>query len=63
MDITEAGGPILGPKRKAHMDETHGGVFIEKKQHLLDEETKALGKLMANNLGLAVAAVQHCQEQ
>ena len=60
MDITEASGPILGPKRKAHMDETHGGVFIEKKQHLLDEETKALGKLMANNLGLAVAAVQHC---
>ena len=62
MDITEASGPILGPKRKAHMDETQGGVFIDKKQHLLDEEAKALGKLMADNLGSAVAAMQHHRE-
>ena len=62
MDIIEASGPILDPKRKAHMDETQGGVFIDKKQHLLDEEAKALGKLMADNLGSAVAAMQHHRE-
>lgn len=61
--ITEAKGLFLGPKHKAHMDEPHGGVFSDKKQRLLDEETKALGKLMADNLGSAVAAVQHRREQ
>ena len=38
---------------------TQDGVFIDKKQRLLDEETKALGKLMADNLGLMVATLQH----
>ena len=63
MDITKAIGPILGPKRKAHMYETQGGVFIDKKQRLLDEETKILGKLMADNLGSTIAALQHRREQ
>ena len=63
MDITKASGPILGPKRKAHMYETQGGVFIDKKQCLLDEEIKTLGKLMADNLGSAEVALQHRREQ
>ena len=45
------------------VDETLGGIFIDKKQWLLDEETKALGKLMVDNLSTVVAAMQHRWEQ
>jgi len=39
-------------------------IFIDKKQKTsLDEEVKALGKLMADNLGSAMAAMQHHQAQ
>ena len=35
----------------------------KKKQKLLNEEARTLGKLMADNLGLAVAAWQHRRTQ
>ena len=37
--------------------------FDEKKQKLLNEEARTLGKLMAGNLRLVVAAWQHRRTQ
>ena len=51
MDNTETMGQLLGPKCKCDKIETQSAIFIDKKQKRLDEETKALGKLMADNLG------------
>ena len=45
--------------------ETQSAIFIDKKQKRLDEETKALGKLMADNLGsgwLLCSTVGHNNE-
>ena len=63
MDNTETMGQLLGPKCKCDKIETQSAIFIDKKQKRLDEETKALGKLMADNLGSAVAATQHRRAQ
>ena len=58
MDTSDSSGQLVGPKRKTHVD-----TFRDKKQKLLDDEAKTLGKLMADNLGSAVAAWQHRWEQ
>ena len=54
--------PILGPKRKSQVLDTQSTIFIQKKHRTLEEELKALGKLMADNLGSVVAARQHRRE-
>ena len=51
--------PILGPKCKSQVFDTQSAIFIQKKHRTLEEEAKALGKPMADNLGSAVAARQH----
>ena len=50
---------ILGPKHKSQVLDTQSAIFIQKKHRTLEEEAKALGKLMADNLGLVVATRQH----
>ena len=54
--------PILGLKHKSQVLDTQSAIFIQKKHKTLEEEAKALGKLMANNLGSVVAARQHRRE-
>ena len=63
MDTFETIEPVLGPKCKCEETEPHIVILTDKKQKRLDEETKALGKLTADNLGLAVAAIQHHRTQ
>ena len=55
--------PILGPKRKSQALDTQNTIFTQKKHRTLEDEAKVLGKLMADNLGSAVAARQHRREQ
>ena len=55
--------PILGPKHKSQVLDTQSAIFIQKKHRTLEEEAKALGKLMADNLGSTVTTRQHHWEQ
>lgn len=54
--------PPVGPKRKPESQYHSHATSIDKKQKL-DEDTCTLGKIMAENLGSAVAAWQHHQNQ
>ena len=54
---------VLGPKRKQQDGPLPDDPPNDKKQRLLEMEAKSLGKLMAENLGLAVAARQHRRMQ
>ena len=62
MDTSEKNEQVLGPKRKCEDTDPNIAILTEKKQRLNDE-AKALGKLMADNLGSAVAATQHRRTQ
>ena len=53
---TDSNESILGPKFKSQVLEAQSAIFIDKNQRTLDEETKASGKLMADNLGSMVTA-------
>ena len=55
MDTCDSNDHTLGPKCKTHAGDMHENTSIEKKQKLLDMEAKTLGKLMADNLGSAMA--------
>ena len=50
---------VLGPKRKQQDGPLPDDPPNDKKQRLLEMEAKSLGKLMAENLGSAMAARQH----
>ena len=54
---------VLGPKRKCDNTEPYITILTNKKKKRLDDKTKALGKLLADNLGLAVVAMQHRRTQ
>ncbi|KAF3952002.1 hypothetical protein CMV_022403 [Castanea mollissima] len=76
MDTSDSSDHPVGPKRKTHathadtlhdkkqkLSDAEEKILHDKKQQLLDDEAKTLGKLMADNLGSAVAAWQHYREQ
>ena len=64
-DIMDTEGEFLIKKRKVDKERVMevDKANIEKKKKKLVVETKALGKLMAQHLGSAVAAKQHCRVQ
>ena len=47
---------VLGPKRKCDNTKPYIVILTNKKKKRLDDETKALGKLLADNLGSAMVA-------
>lgn len=73
MDTSDSSGQLVDLKSKTHVDtlrdkkqkllDEEAKTLHDKKQKLLDDEAKTLGKLMADNLGSAVAAWQHRWEQ
>ena len=62
MDTRESSSAKPGPKRKSDHQQEEDGMDSEKRMKM-DEETRALGQLMAHNFGSAVAAAQHHQVQ
>ena len=64
-DIMDIEGEFLIKKRKVDNERLMevDKANIEKKKKKLVVETKALGKLMAQHLGSAVVAKQHCRVQ
>nr|XP_023926510.1 uncharacterized protein LOC112037926 [Quercus suber] len=63
MDASGTCDHMSGSKRKSSEEVIMEDSFDEKKQKLLNEEARTLGKLMADNLGSAVAAWQHRRTQ
>uniref|UniRef100_A0A7N2LPN5 DUF4283 domain-containing protein n=1 Tax=Quercus lobata TaxID=97700 RepID=A0A7N2LPN5_QUELO len=64
--IMDTNGPnidILGSKRKNSDEVIMRDTLDDKKQKILDDEARTLGKLKADNLGSAVAAWQHHRTQ
>ena len=59
MDTSEKIEQVLGPKCKCEDTKPYIAILTDKKIKRLDDETKALGKLMADNLESAMAAMQH----
>ena len=55
MNTNEDSGLCMGQKQKCKTHEVEDRATLNKKQ-CLEEETKTLSKLMADNLGSAVAA-------
>ena len=62
MDTRESSNAKSGPKRKSDQQHKEDGMDYEKRMKM-DEETRALGQLMAHNFGSAVAAAQHRRVQ
>ena len=56
MDTPKKTKLVVGPKRKCEDTEPYIAILTDKKQKRLDDETKALGKLMADNWGSAMVA-------
>lgn len=63
MDTNGPNIDVLGSKRKNSDDVVIRDTLEDKKQKMFDEEARTLGKLMADNLGSAVAAWQHHRTQ
>lgn len=63
MNSTTFNEIVLRSKRKQQSLPSIDDLLTDKKQKLLDMEAKALGKLMTENLGLAVATRQHRRAQ
>ena len=63
MDTNGPNIDILGSKRKTSDEVIMRDTLDDKKQKILDDEARTLGKLMADNLGSAVAAWQHRRTQ
>ena len=59
MNSTTSSESVLRSKRKQHSLPSVVDPLTDKKQKLLDMVAKALGKIMAENLGSVVAARQH----
>ena len=58
MDTRESSSAKSGPKRKSDQQQEEDRMDYEKRMKM-DEETWALGQLMAHNFGSAVVAAQH----
>ena len=62
MDTKESSNAKLGPKRKSDQQQEEDGMDYEKRMKM-DEETRALGQLMAHDFGSTVATAQHRRVQ
>lgn len=63
MNSTTSNESVLRSKRKQQSLPSVDDPLTNKKQKLLDIEAKALGKIMAENLGSAMAVRQHRRAQ